>query len=98
MLHTLPRRYLIPPDSRTMFQDMPKSSETIVMKNTAETRKAWRIASMLHSANVLQEGGLMEAATYLRVKSAALKHGVPDGCQSFADSESDPDIEVRHDD
>ena len=57
----------------------------IVLKNTNESRKAWRIAALEYSANVAERGEFIDAAKYLRIKSDALKYGIPDGCQSFED-------------
>jgi hypothetical protein len=93
MLHTLPHRYLMTWSERPMVVIMPMPD--IVLKDTPEDRKAHRIASMMHSANVLDQGRLYAAAAYLRAKAAALKYGVPDGCESFSD-DADVDVEVVH--
>jgi hypothetical protein len=60
----------------------------IVLEDTPEARKSWRIAALLYSATVADRGGYRDAAEFMRIKGAALKHGVPDGCQSFADDDA----------
>jgi hypothetical protein len=52
-------------------------------ENTPEARTAWRIAAMIHSANVLSDAGFHGAAQHLRMKSAALKFNVPEPIDSF---------------
>jgi hypothetical protein len=90
MLHTLPQRYLMPSAERSMVVGMPD----IILRDTPEARKAFRIASMMHSAKQLERLGFRDAAMCLRVLAASLKHGVPDGCTSFSDGTED--IEVVH--
>jgi hypothetical protein len=89
VLHTLPQRYLTPPPERPMVIGMAD----IVLRDTPEDRKAFRIASMIHSASVLEQGRMYGAAEYLRAKAAALKHGVPDGCDSFTE-DTEAEIEI----
>ncbi len=91
VLFIVPRRYLNTAMGRPMTQVMPKD---IHLDNTPEAKKALRIAAMMHSANVLERAGLLDAAKFLRAKSHALKSGIPDGCDSFADDDQAPSIQI----
>lgn len=81
-------------------------SMTIELDDSPETKKAWRIASMLYAASLLEQDGFDAAAEHLRIKAAALKFGVPDGAsalgvpdsvESFDDDEEVPcDTRTEH--